>query len=532
MSRTSTDSRGTRDEEMLNTDSARSNGNALSEASIQLPPSPAPSTSSGITNDISPSRHLPPPNSEQHIALFPSFIVTSNPTSPLVHVHRSSVNATTAPLGIIPPPPGWSSPSRPDNVTSISADQSISFADDDGASGVAILPARLGVFYQSGGFVIVRITIESGRLAWKREAIHPPHFRPRARRRMATFATDDEDPIILTAIHHPLVMTCTSLFHLSFYSLTIPSSTGPTSTSIPILIGTMHSDVSFHPAALSLFPVSNTNDRYRAALTYCTPLYPYSWTLAVQEFTITMKPNTGMTDISRGECWHVGRGDEDEPEFAWPKKIRPIVGVKGRPVGVGTDGRWAVLAGEDNQIQVYSLPHHHSDVALGSSTDRRSYPISHSHTLLAHSAAITSISLASGRVVSGGRDGRVLVWELDEDRDTDRDDPLRGRTVAYVEVRPGGRRPKWRGAAGPGEEQDEQGETNTDTETDTKGLPHPQSISTAARSLFLPRLPEGFERREDKQREVIRQLTFDEEKIVGLVREGGGEIMKVWGFNG
>ena len=444
------------------------------------------------------------------------------------------MNATTAPLGIIPPPPGWSSPSRPDNVTSISADQSISFADDDGDPGVAILPARLGVFYQSGGFAILRITMESGRLAWKREAIHPPHSRPRARRRVATSAMDDEDPIILTAIHYPLVMTCTSSFHLSFYALTIPSSTGPTPTSIPIVLGTMHSDVSFHPAALSLFPVSNDLDRYRAALTYCTPLYPYSWTLAVQEFTITMKPSTGMTDIARGECWHVGRGDEDEPEYAWPKKIRPIVGVKGRPVGVGTDGRWAVLAGEDNQIQVYSLPHHHSDLHLGSGSNsyRRSYSISHSHTLLAHSAAITSISLSSGRVVSGGRDGRVLVWELDED--TDRDDPLRGRTVAYVEVKPGGRRPKWRGAAGPGPGpgRDAQEDDPDETDIEAKGLPHPQSISTAARSLFLPRLPEGFERREDKQREVIRQLAFDEEKIVGLVREGGGEIMKVWGFNG
>jgi hypothetical protein len=243
--------------------------------------------------------------------------------------------------------------------------------------------------------------------------------------------------------------------------------------------------------------------------------------LAVQEFNIAMKESTGMTDISRGECWHVGRGDEDEPDYVWPRKVRPIVGVKGRPVGVGTDGRWAVLAGEDNQIQVYSLPHHSED---GTGTDRRSYPISHSHTLLAHSAAITSISLASGRVVSGGRDGRVLVWELDED--TDKDDPLRGRTVAYVEVRPGGRRPKWRGAAGPHAHEDDEAE-----ETATTGLPHPQSVSTAARSLFLPRLPEGFERREDKQREIIRQLAFDEEKIVGLVREGHGEIMKVWGFN-
>jgi len=96
--------------------------------------------------------------------------------------------------------------------------------------------------------------------------------------------------------------------------------------------------------------------------------------------------------------------------------------------------------------------------------------------------------------------------------------------VAYVEVRPGGRRPKWRGAAGPHQEEDDNDERE-------EGLPHPQSISGPARSLFLPRLPEGFERKAEKEWDIIRQLAFDEEKIVGLVREGQGEVMKVWGFN-
>lgn len=96
-----------------------------------------------------------------------------------------------------------------------------------------------------------------------------------------------------------------------------------------------------------------------------------------------------------------------------------------------------------------------------------------------------------------------------------------------MEVRPGGRRPKWRGAAGP--EPDAEGEDEDEKE---EGLPHPQSISGAARSLFLPRLPEGFEVKDEKRRDVIRQLAFDEEKIVGLVREGQGEVLKVWGFNG
>lgn len=372
----------------------------------------------------------------------------------------------------------------------------------------------------------MRISVVDGRLSWVREAVSPPQNRPRSiRRRRYTNGLVGDDPIILTSLHFPLVITCSLSFHLSFYSLVSAMSQPYTGTSTalrPLLIGSMHSDVSFHPAALSLFPAAGTTSHYRAALTYCTPSYPYSWTVAVQEFDITIDTINGGTDVARGECWHVGRGDEDEPGYVWPKKIRPIVGVKGRPVGVGTDGRWAVLAGEDNQIQVYSLPTYSSV-----DDNTRSYPITHSHTLLAHSAAITSISLASGRVVSGGRDGRVLVWELDED--IDNEDPPRGRTVAYVEVRPGGRRPRWRGAAGPTNDDDDD---QDQLDSEGAGLPHPQSISSAARSLFLPRLPEGFERGEARERDIIRQLAFDEEKIVGLVREGASEVMKVWGFNG
>lgn len=371
------------------------------------------------------------------------------------------------------------------------------------------------MFYQSGGFVILHLAISAGRLVWNRETIHPPHTRPRSTRRRAnTYTSLEGDSVVLATIHYPVVITCTSAFHLTFYSLLSPDGM---KSGRPIQTGSMHSDVSFHPATLSLFPTSDSTQRFRAALTYCTPLYPYSWTVAVQEFHIRSRSISGLTDITRGECWNVGRGDEDVPQHVWPRTIRPIIGVKGRPVGVGTDGRWAVLAGEDNQIQVYSLP-----TTKSSQSTSKPLPISHSHTLLAHSAAITSISLASGRVISGGRDGRVLVWELDED--VDLEDSLRGRTVAYVEVRPGGRRPKWRGAAGPHQEED-------DNEEREEGLPHPQSISGPARSLFLPRLPEGFERKAEKDRDIIRQLAFDEEKIVGLVREGQGEVMRVWGFN-
>jgi len=482
-----------------------------------------------------------------------------------VHVHLSSTSVTSdlstaAHLGIIPPPPGWSSPTRPDNVTAICADQSVVLPQEDPADPTGInpaLPARLAVFYQSGGFVVLRACLLPGdrpRTSWTREAVHPALSRPRSARRRATIFTPlAGDPVVLASMHYPLLLTCTLAFHLSVYTLSPPSSIGEPLR--PKHLQTMHSDVSFHPAALTLFPMqalmgddsptkpsTSTEDalrHFRAALTYCTPLYPSSWTVAVQEFgvdlqsTLDTQPATG--DVWRNECWNVGRGDEgasdDRP--IWPRKVRPIVGVKGHAVGVGMDGRWCVLAGEDNQIQVYSLP------TPSPSPPPRPAPIVHSQTLLAHSAAVTSISLSAGRCVSGGRDGRVLIWELDDDLSDDEGDGRLGRTVGYVVVRQGGRRTVWRGAAGPGRDEDE--EDLPDATFD--GLPHPQSISSAARSLFLPRPPDlPHINPIDDRPPAIRQLAFDEEKIVGLVRTERevrgtnvpevGEVMKVWSFNG
>ncbi|ORY34893.1 hypothetical protein BCR39DRAFT_515436 [Naematelia encephala] len=540
-----------------------SNGNALSSTSIPLPPSPSPSLiSAPVAIADRPDR--PPPYSEQHIALFPSFIFTSNPNSPLVHVHRSStsqehmINGAPSTLGIIPPPPGWSSPHRPDNVTAICADQSVVFPEDEGSLDAAnaklALPARLIVFYQSGGFVLLRVRLVADpvgghRMSWVRESIHPPQHRPNSIRRRATHYTPlNGDPVVLASMHYPVLLTCTLAFHLSVYTLAPPTGEQPTK---PKHLSTLHSDVSFHPAALSLLPVAtndtNESNQYRAALTYCTPLYPASWTVAVQEFGVDLDQQQSSGDVWRGDCWNVGvSGKEDSDDrLVWPRKVRPIVGVRGdRAVGVGMDGRWCVLAGEDNQIEVYSLPT--PSPSPPPSTPAKPASIVHSQTLLAHSAAVTSISLSSGRCVSGGKDGRVLVWELDEDEEEE--DGRMGRTVGYVEVKPGGRREIWRGAAGP---LPPENYNDNDNDNDIEGiaLPHPASISNAARSLFLPRPPRlgPPTPTEDRQQDGIRQLAFDEEKIVGLIRtekrEGiiraGGsdktpvdEIMKVWSFNG
>jgi hypothetical protein len=143
---------------------------------------------------------------------------------------------------------------------------------------------------------------------------------------------------------------------------------------------------------------------------------------------------------------------------------------------------------------------------------------------------------------------------LDDVDDAGEEEGRLGRTVGYVEVKRGGRR-EWKGPSGPVlhdddeeiSENDQDEEGAEDHSRGRRGLPHPASISTAARSLFLPRPPADKEMMDVPP--AIRQLAFDEEKIVGLVRmeddvfrptkrlalgpsakTGGGELLKVWSF--
>ncbi|KAL7424921.1 hypothetical protein Q5752_000608 [Cryptotrichosporon argae] len=521
-----------------------SNGNVSSQSTISLPPSPSPSAARPA-----PASSDAPDDTAQHIALFPSFIVTSSPDSPLVYVYPSSLPASgpspavgqTA-LGIVPPPPGWSTPSRPDTVTSICADQSVAVTNttDDP------VPARLAIFYQTGGFVVVSLRL-GARLSWTRDVVSPPSGRPRRVGRRAAAPTDD--PVVLCALHWPVLVSCTRAFHLAVHLLS-PGADRPT------CIKTMHSDVAFHPAALTILPDADADavvathtahaaptTLFKAALTYCTPLYPASWTLAVQELGI----DASLGIVVNREALSVGT----RPSTAWPRPVRPLVGVRGRAVGVGSDGRWCVLAGDDNQIHVYSLP-----APTGTITARppgRPEHMTHAQTLLAHAGAVSAIALAAGRCVSAGTDGRVLVWELDDSADGEEsDDGARiGRAVGHVELRAGGRRPRplpvpalngWPGAA------------DADTDDDEWLMaPHPKAISTAARALFLAlppdRLPpasgrsrgpsaprQGAADRHDHDNHnappPIRHIAFDEEKVVGLVHEGGGAAVRVWSFAG
>lgn len=443
------------------------------------------------TNEARPTREETPSsaNGRHLLELSPSFIFVAYPTSPLLHVHPtnqpnipkaqgdSEVNnadALNAPLALIPPPPGWSSPSHPDHITCIKVDSNDATCPSSSSRGTT----RLVVFYQSGGYVVLSVKSDllpsspscaRYRVNWSRLVVYTPSDVPRRTRRL-TYSRQHGDPTVVCEFHSPVLVSCTERFHISVWRLPDLDVTGkPRNQSAtgerqegPVLLQTLHSPVSFHPAALRLqvvdedasdshdadeedfgmlapTSVSPARQSYRASLAYSVPLYPDRWTLAIQDIDISIPlfaADLQRGSVECGECFHVGRSTAGNKTMArrWPLVARSeIVGVKGdRAIGIGLGQKCCVLAGSDNQIQVYEIPDRNQGrqsrgeqgeestrlqsrgahgPAHTASVARRE--IKHVQTLLAHSSAITAIVLDQGRCVSAGNDGRILVWQVD-----------------------------------------------------------------------------------------------------------------------
>ncbi|KAJ9098173.1 hypothetical protein QFC21_004502 [Naganishia friedmannii] len=429
---------------------------------------------------------------ERHLlALSSPFIFVAYPSSPLLHVHASNQSlpdtATSKdgpapqnpPLALIPPPPGWSSLSRPDLITCIKVDSNDS-AVSDGKHGH---PVKIAVFYQSGGFVILCVKPQSvpasslatqalPRITWSRVLVHKPSSGPSRSRRSVFHARAQGDPVVVAELHSPILVSCSRKFYISIWQLPEPAVAEPRAAeSHPpsqvnedaVLLKTLYSPVSFHPATLSLRGIvarnleeENENDDwesaqvprnqspryYRASLAYAVPLYPERWTLAIQDFDISLTGTCTANEpfgavsgqVEVGDGFHVGRSSSSGSyrlPLRWP--LRPtseIVGVKGdSAIGIGLDENFAVLAGSDNQIQVYKLPQRSSSISHSSPSiaangavvdhphDANSLrrELTHVQTLLAHSSAITAIALENGRCVSAGNDEKILVWNVDRE---------------------------------------------------------------------------------------------------------------------
>ncbi|KAJ9114110.1 hypothetical protein QFC20_001626 [Naganishia adeliensis] len=631
---------------------------------------------------VSSGQELQAPSGGRHLLeLSPSFIFVAYPNSPLLHVHSSSqpnitatpgnveeANMQIAPLALIPPPPGWSSPSRPDYITCVKVDSHDPTSPSDSSPRGAV---RLVVFYQSGGFVVLSVKSDSlplsasssgarSRVTWSRLVVYTPSDVPRRSRRSG-YSRQRGDPTVVCEFRSPVLIGCTERFYISVWRLPDLGAVGAHKNEgatgampeSPVLLQTLHSPVSFHPAALRLQlleedgmdahdddeedygtgarkPSGPVRQSYRASLAYSVPLYPERWTLAIQDIDITIPLSNTDADhgsVECGECFHVGRSTtlgNKTMARRWPLVPRSeIVGVKGdRAIGIGLGEKCCVLAGSDNQIQVYEIPdrdqtgwdrfheqsidgstrlHHPGARGFAHTASVARREIKHVQTLLAHASAITAIALDQGRCVSAGNDGRILVWQVDRAADVlpsdgagdggqaepvDPADSLGGwvnvpslrsdSTSGTSEFSP---QPKWnhvevRTPQRSKVSKDTSGSdikehpattsplskrstfpsllTNSSLHQQILPIPpvtHPLSLASAAREYLVgdPAAAMGFaESREyesDRARRVVEKLAFNDDRIVGLVRDrrvtpaDGSRVgvvdgvIKVWTFD-
>jgi hypothetical protein len=128
------------------------------------------------------------------------------------------------PNALIPPPPGWSTPSHPDLMTAIAVDQCV--VQDPSV-------ARVVVFYQSGGFVILQITIssrsrincgkpsgrESVAIHWTREVVHIPPKWLRQKSRKRHYIPPADERVVLAALDGELLVGVTAGFYINLWNV-------------------------------------------------------------------------------------------------------------------------------------------------------------------------------------------------------------------------------------------------------------------------------------------------------------------------
>jgi len=299
------------------------------------------------------------------------------------------------------------------DITSLALDQSPPSSTDT---------IRLAAFHRSGQFAvhgISSLSFESHELyIYSTEATHNSQSNPR---------TSD---IVCAAYHHPILITLSSAFYLSVYHLPNPGENN-TSRAVnrPRLHQILHSFSSFLPSSMSLTRSSSTS--FKLVIANAVPVFPAHWSAAVSELVITVEeqgvPGANL-DVSVGitttrHATAVGNGwlpyhpplsspsgsSDDETDDLhhiiaqtrameqWGRKVGNIVGIQ-------TDGKWVVLAGDDNTLQVYRLhrPPVPSQIAL-----------TFVQTLYGHTSGISTLKVADGRCVSVGREGGMWIWDLE-----------------------------------------------------------------------------------------------------------------------
>jgi hypothetical protein len=262
------------------------------------------------------------------------------------------------------------SPDHPDvrqiNPSCATSDITILALDQSSPSSTDI---RLAAFHRAGQFAVHGISSSS--------------FESRELYMYSSEATDNSQSnprisdIVCAAYHHPILVTLSSAFYLSVYYLPNAGENNTSRASIrPRLHQILHSFTSFLPSSMSLTRSSPT--LFKLVIANAVPVYPAHWSAAVSELVITIEerdvPDANLevasitttrhaTAVENGwlppePLLHAPFGSsEDETNVLhsiisqnllmqqWGRKVGNIVGIQ-------TDGKWVVLAGDDNTLQV------------------------------------------------------------------------------------------------------------------------------------------------------------------------------------
>jgi len=471
------------------------------------------------------------------LCLAGNYVLVTYPNSPLLHVHDSrpvksdTVDVTASqqgpliaelshssrtgemnqPVALIPPPPGWSSPSRPDLITAIAVD------DPDHQD------IRIALFYRSGGFVV--LTLDShpngDDKIWNRTIVHIPPVSYQNRKRH--FIPPPSERVVLAGLKDEVLVGVTGRFYISIYRL---KGAGAGLSKV------LHSDVASWPASLTIDeregedgkPADDLDESdgqaehdriLRVKLGYCSPIYPKSWKPSIQAIDITLPRSTNRHSpdfrIDLPDPIELARSRVGSRSLMIGVKSIPLVGAR----VISMSNRWVVLAGRDNLVEVYSI--------------RESGWLEHEQTLLGHAAGVRSVALKDDKCVTSGNDGRVLVWRLDRgaslrppDRGPDDDEGLGEGGVIEV-------RTLRKSHTVEPDMKDEPAGVFRQTILPVPPVTHPMSLVSAAREL-VSAPPEGAQK--------VRDLAFNEDTIVGLLADLEGDtiedkegVVKVWKFD-
>ncbi|KAG8875035.1 hypothetical protein FRB97_005483 [Tulasnella sp. 331] len=211
---------------------------------------------------------------------------------------------------------------------------------------------------------------------------------------------------------HPLVITISADSELAIWDVRTP----------PRPIYRLRSYTSFPPLSLSL---SSTANAWKLLVAHCAPVYPSHWLPSASELTLVEEAGRFKVTGSRKTpslAASTGWIDEQEcreMELEWSRKL-------GRVEIVETDGKFLVVAGVDNVLQIYRIHY------------KPQFRLSYIGTLNGHTFGVSALKVADGRCVSVGKEGTLRIWDLEA-----------GWTSEVVDAiaRPDGNLPNIRGLA-------------------------------------------------------------------------------------